>query len=84
MVFRTESADTQRQAFREIVDIVTLFPGLRAQLLHAKYIKGATSTVGVPLRPTSLDMHNGSGFPVFLTQFFVFPPEFFCSRHIFW
>jgi aminoglycoside phosphotransferase (APT) family kinase protein len=26
------------------VEIVTLFPGLRALLLHAKYIEGATST----------------------------------------
>jgi hypothetical protein len=44
MVLRTESADTQSRAFKDIVDIVTLFPGLRALCLHAKYIEGATST----------------------------------------
>jgi hypothetical protein len=43
MVPRTESADTQCQAFKDMVDIVTLFPGLRALLLHAKYIESATS-----------------------------------------
>jgi hypothetical protein len=44
MVLRTESADTQCRAFKDIVEIVTLFLGLRALLLHAKYIEGATST----------------------------------------
>jgi hypothetical protein len=43
MVLRTESADTQCRAFKDIVEIVTLFPGLRALLLHAKYIEAATS-----------------------------------------
>jgi hypothetical protein len=44
MVLRTESADTRCRAFKDIVEIITLFPGLRALLLHAKYIEGATST----------------------------------------
>jgi hypothetical protein len=44
MVLRTESADTQSQAFRAIVEIVTLFPGLRAVCLHAKYMEGETTT----------------------------------------
>jgi hypothetical protein len=44
MVLRTESADTQCQAFKNIVEIITLFPGLRAMLLHAKSLEGATST----------------------------------------
>ena len=44
MVLRTESADTQCRAFKDIVEIVTLFPGLRALCLHAKYIEGATLT----------------------------------------
>jgi hypothetical protein len=44
MLLRTESEITQSRAFKDIVDIVTLFPGLRALLLHAKYIEGVTST----------------------------------------
>jgi hypothetical protein len=47
MGLRTESADTQCRAFKDIVEIVTLFPGLRALLLHAKYIEGAASTEDV-------------------------------------
>jgi hypothetical protein len=43
MVLRAESAETQSQAFKDIVEIITLFPGLRALCLHAKYIEGATS-----------------------------------------
>jgi hypothetical protein len=41
---RTESADTQCQAFKDIVEVVTLFPGLRKRLLGIKYVEGATST----------------------------------------
>jgi hypothetical protein len=47
MVLRTESADTQCQAFKEIVEIVTLFPGLRVLCLHAKYIEGNTTTEAI-------------------------------------
>jgi hypothetical protein len=49
MIHRTESADTQCQAFKDIVEIVTLFPGLRPLLLHAKYMEGATSTEDISL-----------------------------------
>jgi hypothetical protein len=41
---RSESADTQLRAFKDIVDIVTLLRGLRALFRHAKYLQGATST----------------------------------------
>jgi hypothetical protein len=40
---RTESPDTQCQSFKDIVDIVTLFPGLRTHLLHAKYMEGSAT-----------------------------------------
>jgi hypothetical protein len=43
-VLRTESANTQCQAFKDVVEIVTHFPGLRAICLQAKYLGGATST----------------------------------------
>jgi hypothetical protein len=43
MVPRTESADTQCRAFKDIMEIVTLFPGLRARCLHEKYIEGNTT-----------------------------------------
>jgi hypothetical protein len=49
MVLRTESTDTQCWASKDIVEIVTLFPGLHALLLHAKYIEGATSTEDISL-----------------------------------
>jgi hypothetical protein len=49
MVLRSESADTQCQAFKDIVEIVTLFPGLRALCLNAKYMQGATSTEDISL-----------------------------------
>jgi hypothetical protein len=49
MGLRIESADTQRQAVKDIVEIVTLFPGLRALCLDAKYIKGVTSTEDISL-----------------------------------
>ncbi|KAF7337816.1 Cyclin N-terminal domain-containing protein [Mycena venus] len=39
----TESANTQFQAFKDIVNHVTLFPGLRSLLLSAKYLENATS-----------------------------------------
>ncbi|KAJ6540634.1 hypothetical protein B0H19DRAFT_1269190 [Mycena capillaripes] len=39
----TESGNTQCQAFKEIVDLVTLFPGLRIHFLRAKFLDGATS-----------------------------------------
>jgi hypothetical protein len=47
MVLRTESADTQCQAFKDIVELVTLFPGLRALCLHTKYVEGSTSTEAI-------------------------------------
>jgi hypothetical protein len=47
MLLRTESPNTQCQAFKDIVDIVTLFPGLRAHLLHAKYMEGSTTTEAI-------------------------------------
>ncbi|KAJ6540620.1 hypothetical protein B0H19DRAFT_1175961 [Mycena capillaripes] len=40
----SESADMQRQAFNEIVDLVTSFPGLRVCFLRAKVLDGVTST----------------------------------------
>ncbi|KAJ6523037.1 hypothetical protein B0H19DRAFT_1244303 [Mycena capillaripes] len=39
----TESGSTQRQAFKEIVELATLFPGLRFHFLHAKCLHGVTS-----------------------------------------
>ncbi|KAF8218326.1 hypothetical protein K438DRAFT_1796675 [Mycena galopus ATCC 62051] len=39
----TESANTQCQAFGEIVNLVTLFAELRGTLLRAKFLDGATS-----------------------------------------
>ncbi|KAJ6522995.1 hypothetical protein B0H19DRAFT_1386507 [Mycena capillaripes] len=39
----TESGSTQRQAFKEIVELTTLFPGLRFHFLHAKCLHGVTS-----------------------------------------
>ncbi|KAJ7798816.1 hypothetical protein B0H14DRAFT_3156759 [Mycena olivaceomarginata] len=39
----TESANTQRQAFKEIVDLVTLFPGLRVLFLQTKVLDNTTS-----------------------------------------
>jgi hypothetical protein len=39
----TESANTQCQAFKEIVDLVTLFPGLRGLLLQTKVLDNTTS-----------------------------------------
>ncbi|KAF7358039.1 Metacaspase type II [Mycena venus] len=39
----TESATTQSQAFKEITDLVTLFPGLRSFLLRSKSLQKATS-----------------------------------------
>jgi hypothetical protein len=47
MALRTESADTQCQAFKDIVEIVPLFPGLRAHLLQAKYMEGSTTTEAI-------------------------------------
>jgi hypothetical protein len=47
MVLRTESADTQCQAFKDLVEIVTLFPGLRALCLDAKYMEGSTTTEAI-------------------------------------
>jgi hypothetical protein len=41
MVLRTESADTQCRAFKDIVEIVTLLPGLRAHFLKVKYMEGS-------------------------------------------
>ncbi|KAJ6523003.1 hypothetical protein B0H19DRAFT_1345608 [Mycena capillaripes] len=51
----TESGSTQCQAFKEIVDLITLFPGLRVHFLCAKCLDGATSTDGISAlwnRPT--------------------------------
>ncbi|KAJ7824716.1 kinase-like domain-containing protein [Mycena olivaceomarginata] len=39
----TESASTQHQAFKGIVDVVTLFPGLRVHFLRTKFLDGVTS-----------------------------------------
>ncbi|KAJ7810083.1 hypothetical protein B0H14DRAFT_3151350 [Mycena olivaceomarginata] len=39
----TESANTQCQAFKEIVDLVTLFPGLRDLFLQTKVLDNTTS-----------------------------------------
>ncbi|KAF8149789.1 hypothetical protein K438DRAFT_2027313, partial [Mycena galopus ATCC 62051] len=39
----TEAANTQCQAFKEIVDLVTMFPGLRVLLLHTKPLENETS-----------------------------------------
>ncbi|KAF7347124.1 Serine/threonine protein kinase [Mycena venus] len=39
----TESASTQHQAFKEIVDLVTLFPGLRVYFLRAHCLDGMAS-----------------------------------------
>jgi hypothetical protein len=47
MVLRTESADTQCQAFKDIVEIVPLFPGLRAHFLRVKYMEGLTTTEAI-------------------------------------
>ncbi|KAJ7833770.1 hypothetical protein B0H14DRAFT_1163784 [Mycena olivaceomarginata] len=41
--FPTESANTQCQAFKEIVDLVTLFPGLRVLFLQTKVLDNTTS-----------------------------------------
>jgi hypothetical protein len=49
IVLRTESADIQCQAFKGIVEIVALFPGLRALCLQAKYMEGATATEAISL-----------------------------------
>ncbi|KAJ6540682.1 hypothetical protein B0H19DRAFT_1269226 [Mycena capillaripes] len=38
-----ESGSTQRQAFKEIVDLVTLFPRLRVHFLHAECLDNVTS-----------------------------------------
>jgi hypothetical protein len=42
-ITRTESAKTQCQAFKGIVNLVTLFAGLRGLFLGAKCLDGATS-----------------------------------------
>jgi hypothetical protein len=47
VVLRTESADTQCQSFKDIVDTVTLFPGLGAYFLKAKYMEGSTTTEAI-------------------------------------
>ncbi|KAJ7673492.1 hypothetical protein B0H14DRAFT_2656902 [Mycena olivaceomarginata] len=39
----TESANTQCQAFKEVVDLVTLLPGLRVLFLQTKILYSATS-----------------------------------------
>ncbi|KAF7334934.1 hypothetical protein MVEN_02243100 [Mycena venus] len=39
----TESADTQCRAFKDVVHLVTLFPGLRVIFLRAKFLEGQTS-----------------------------------------
>ncbi|KAF8182758.1 hypothetical protein K438DRAFT_1724776 [Mycena galopus ATCC 62051] len=39
----TEAANTQCQAFKEIVDLVTIFPGLRILFLQTKLLENATS-----------------------------------------
>jgi hypothetical protein len=47
IVLRTESDDTQCQAFKDIVEIVTLFPGLRALCVDAKYLDGNPKTEAI-------------------------------------
>ncbi|KAJ7232380.1 hypothetical protein C8J57DRAFT_1533103 [Mycena rebaudengoi] len=42
-----ESANTQCQAFKDIVDLVALFPGLRIVFLRAQFLDGATSTEAI-------------------------------------
>jgi hypothetical protein len=54
---RTESANTQRQAFEDILDLITLFPGLRAVFLRAKQLEGVTSVDAVS---ALWDRHNGA------------------------
>jgi hypothetical protein len=43
-VASTESAITQYRAFKDIVDLVTLFPGLRLLFLRTKCLDSITST----------------------------------------
>ncbi|KAF8182857.1 hypothetical protein K438DRAFT_1724845 [Mycena galopus ATCC 62051] len=45
----TEAANTQCQAFKEIIDLVTLFPGLRILLLHTKPLENARSFDAISL-----------------------------------
>jgi hypothetical protein len=55
--YSTESAKTQSQAFKEIVDLITLLPGLRANFLDAQCMDSATSTGRILAlwdRPTGL------------------------------
>ncbi|KAJ7319285.1 hypothetical protein DFH08DRAFT_390226 [Mycena albidolilacea] len=52
----TESANTQCQAFRVIVELVTLFPGLRMNFVRARCMGGATSIDAICMlwsRPTT-------------------------------
>lgn len=46
--FSVESADTQCQAFKDVVHLVTLFPGLRVIFLRTKFLKGQTSVDAIP------------------------------------
>jgi hypothetical protein len=43
-LYSTEAANTQYQAFEDVVDLVTLFPGLRIHFLGAKCMDNVTST----------------------------------------
>ncbi|KAF8182808.1 hypothetical protein K438DRAFT_1839912, partial [Mycena galopus ATCC 62051] len=45
----TEAANTQCQAFKEIIDLVTLFPGLRVLFLHTKPLENARSFDAISL-----------------------------------
>ncbi|KAF8152798.1 hypothetical protein K438DRAFT_1864220 [Mycena galopus ATCC 62051] len=45
----TEAANTQCQAFKEIIDLVTLFPGLRVLLLHTKPLENGISFDAISL-----------------------------------
>ncbi|KAJ7202363.1 hypothetical protein GGX14DRAFT_463414 [Mycena pura] len=47
MVLRNESANTQCQAFKDVVDLVTLFPGLREIFLRAQCLYGASSAEAI-------------------------------------
>lgn len=50
MVHSMESANTQSQAFKDMVDIVTLFPGLRMIFLCTECLDKATTVEAVSAR----------------------------------
>ncbi|KAJ6600233.1 hypothetical protein B0H10DRAFT_1958809 [Mycena sp. CBHHK59/15] len=57
-----ESASMQHQAFKEIVDLVTLFPGLRLVFLRTRFLGSEISTDTISTlweRPTGSPTKNG-------------------------